>query len=65
MKSIERNVFALQPYYVGSKHWKSLAIVIPSSVAKKYNINPSTIFTLKIDDDNIMITLKNVHVLRN
>jgi hypothetical protein len=55
-----KNIYAIQPYYVGSKNGKSLAIVIPSKVAKKYNLDPSTIFSLKTDDITKTITLQNV-----
>jgi antitoxin component of MazEF toxin-antitoxin module len=53
-------VYALQPYQVGSKNGKSLAIVIPAEVAKKYNIDTSTIFALKGDDDTKIVTLRTV-----
>jgi hypothetical protein len=55
-----KNVYAIQPYFVGSKHGKSLAVVIPAKVAKKYNLGPSTIFSLKTDDVTQTITLQNV-----
>jgi len=55
-----KNVYAIQPYYVGSKHGKSLAVVIPAKVAKKFNLGPSTIFSLKTDDITKTITLQNV-----
>ena len=44
-----KSVYALQPYYVGSKNSKSLVICIPSKVAKEYNLDTSTIFVLQID----------------
>lgn len=56
-----KSIYALQPYYVGSKNGKSLAIVIPAKVAKKYNLNSSTIFSLKTDDVTNTITLQNIH----
>jgi hypothetical protein len=56
-----KSVYVLQPYYVGSKHGKSLAIVIPAKVARKYNLDSSTIFSLKTDDLTHTITLQNVH----
>ena len=55
-----KNVYAIQPYYVGSKHGKSLAVVIPAKVVKKYNLDPSTIFSLKTDDVTQTMTLQNV-----
>jgi hypothetical protein len=56
-----KDLYAIQPYYVGSKHGKSLAVVIPAKVAKKYNLNSSTIFSLKTDDVTNTVTLQNVH----
>lgn len=45
-----KSQYALQPYQVGSKDRKSLAVIIPAKVAKQYNIDKSTIFTLQVDD---------------
>jgi hypothetical protein len=56
-----KSIYALQPYYVGSKHGKSLAIVIPAKVTKKYNLDSSTIFALKTDDITNTVTVQNVH----
>jgi hypothetical protein len=55
-----KSVYALQPYQVGSKNAKSLAIVIPARVAKRYDIDTSTIFTLKGDDISKTVTLQTV-----
>jgi len=61
MNHSDRNVYALQPYYVGSKNGKSLAIVIPAKVAIKYRIDCSTIFTLKADEMTNTVTLQSLH----
>ena len=58
-----RSVYALQPYYVGSKDGKSLAIVIPAKVVKKYNLDNSTIFALRTDDIANTVTLQNINGL--
>ena len=58
-----KNVYALQPYQVGSKNGKSLVVLIPAEVAKKYNIDTSTIFTLKGDDKSKTVTLQTVQRL--
>lgn len=55
-----KSVYALQPYQVGSKNGKSLAIVIPAQIAKKYDIDTSTIFTLRGDDRTRTVTLTTV-----
>lgn len=41
-----KEVYVLQPYEVGSKYNKSLALVIPAKVVKRYKINPSTVIAL-------------------
>jgi antitoxin component of MazEF toxin-antitoxin module len=53
-----RNLYILQPYEVGSKKSKSLAIVIPADVARKYKIDTSTAFALKTNSETNMITLQ-------
>lgn len=55
-----KDVYAIQPYQVGSKHGRSLAIVIPAKVAKKYNIDTSTIFALRGDENTRTVSLQMV-----
>ncbi|MFI5405335.1 MAG: hypothetical protein ACHQ1D_02350 [Nitrososphaerales archaeon] len=55
-----KNIYALQPYQVGSKNAKSLAIVIPAKVVKKFHIDTSTIFTLEGDDNTKKVTLQTI-----
>jgi len=43
-----KDVYAIQPYEVGTKNHKGLAIYIPSEVKKKCAIDKSSIFNLKI-----------------
>lgn len=50
-----RNCYLIQPYEVGAKNAKSLAVVIPSAIAKKYHINPSTGFVMKYDNSKIVL----------
>jgi hypothetical protein len=45
-----KSFYALQPYQVGSKDRKSLAVIIPAKVTKQYNIDKSTVFALQIDE---------------
>ncbi len=45
----------VQPYWVGSRISKSLAVVIPSSLVRRYNINPSTGFVIKHNNSGIML----------
>jgi hypothetical protein len=44
-----RNVYATQPYLVGSKDRKSLAIIIPARLVKEYDVDTSTIFAVRAD----------------
>ena len=46
----------IQPYQVGSKDGKSLALIIPAKVARQCSVNTSTLFTLRVDEgqkDNV------------
>jgi antitoxin component of MazEF toxin-antitoxin module len=61
-----KSVYVVQPYQVGSKRAKSLAMVIPAKVVKKFNIDASTIFTLRPTDKReiqlrVMEEFKVVH----
>ena len=55
-----KSQYALQPYYIGSKDGKSLALIIPAKVAKRYNVDASTIFTLQIDEDKKRLMLQTI-----
>jgi hypothetical protein len=55
-----RDVYVIQPYRVGTKDRKSLAIVIPAQVVKEYSFNTSTVFALNVDKGNSKITLRKV-----
>jgi hypothetical protein len=52
--------FVIQPYNVG-KDKKSLAIVIPSQIVKKYNLNSSsTIFFMQEDEQTNSFLLRTI-----
>jgi antitoxin component of MazEF toxin-antitoxin module len=55
-----RSLYALQPYHVGSKDRKSLAVIIPAKVAKQYNLDTSTVFALQVDEDKKRLTLQMI-----
>jgi hypothetical protein len=55
-----KSLYALQPYHVGSKDRKSLAVIIPAKVAKQCNVDTSTIFTLQVDEDKKRLMLQMV-----
>lgn len=57
-----KNIYVVQPYQVGNKDRKSLAIIIPSQIAKEYRFDASTIFALRVDDLK-RITLQSVWAL--
>ena len=42
-----KNFYAVQPYKVGTRSGKSLAMIIPAGFAKENHIDISTIFILK------------------
>jgi len=60
-----KSVYVLQPYYVGSKRGKSLALIIPSKIVKKFHLNVSTVFALSTDEIAKGITLKSISDLDN
>ena len=52
-----------QPFLVGTKEYKSLAITLPADLVKKYHINQSTGFILKHDKAGII--LRYIHESKN
>jgi len=50
-----RHIHVIQPYWVGTKERKSLALIIPSQIAKEQNLDASTIFALRVDDTKKII----------
>ena len=56
-KVLDRNIIA-QPRIVGAG---SLVIKLPKIMAKKYNINVSTVFLLKPTDDGIFFQFLDVN----
>jgi len=56
----KKHLYAVQPYHVGSKYGRSLAIVIPANLARKYDMNTDTIFAVKDNDKKRIVTLQMV-----
>lgn len=56
-----KSVYALQPYHVGSKKGKSLAIVLPFALVRKYSFNESTVFILRTNEYKNLITLESIN----
>jgi antitoxin component of MazEF toxin-antitoxin module len=52
---LDRNIHVVQPYWVGTKNSKSLALIIPAQIAKEQSLNASTIFALRVDDTKIIL----------
>jgi hypothetical protein len=57
---LTKSVYVVQPYEVGSKERKSLAIIIPAKIAREYDVNKSTILALSINEKGERITLQKV-----
>ena len=60
---LTRNVYVIQPYEVGTKERKSLAIIIPAQVAKEYEVSKSTILALRINEKARNFTLQKVNMI--
>src|SRR5215831_16557141 len=59
---IQKEFYILQPYHVGSKHGRSLALVIPAPIVDELEITPSTPFILQISQQTDQITLHRVAI---
>jgi antitoxin component of MazEF toxin-antitoxin module len=57
-----KNIYIIQPYEVGTKKAKSLAMVIPATVVKKKHLSTSTAFALRADDDENELRLYMMEV---
>jgi len=55
----------IQPYKVGSKKGKSLAVILPADITKHCHIDPSTFFVLRVDGKTKRITLQGFEVDEN
>ena len=55
---IEKDVYVVQPYKVGTKSSTSLAIIIPSIIVKSHKIDPSTIFIIRKENGRKIIMEK-------
>jgi hypothetical protein len=53
-----KELYVLQPYEVGSRRAKSLALVIPAKVVKEYKIGTSTVFALSTNSNTKRIVLQ-------
>lgn len=69
---MHKKIFSGQPYWVGSRDGKSLAVIIPAKIVKEEKIDASTIFRIQ-SKENILIlermppieeNLKSVDIVR-
>ena len=56
-----KSTYMVQPYRVGSKQGKSLALVIPARLRREADITSSTILMIKIDEHTRRITVQKVN----
>lgn len=59
---VEKNVYLIQPYHVGNKDRKSLAMILPAHLTKQLGLSPSTIIIARIDNrsNDIILRLLNL-----
>ena len=53
-------VFSIQPYRVGTRNGKSLALIIPAKIVKEQKINTSTVFLIKPEEKRIILERINL-----
>jgi hypothetical protein len=57
---LQRSIKFVQPYQVGQKKKKSLAIIIPAKIAQQCDITPDTLFSVRGDRKTKTVTLQTV-----
>ncbi len=55
----------LQPYHVGSRRGRSLAVIIPAEVVREYCIDTSTVFALRTNANEKKVILQMVNGLED
>jgi antitoxin component of MazEF toxin-antitoxin module len=55
-----RTTYVTQPYNVGSKRGRSLALIIPAKIARQCKITTDTVFSVKADTRTRAITLQTM-----
>lgn len=55
-----KEIYAIQPYEVGSNKSKSLAVILPKKITEEWEIDQSTIFSLKVDKKSRILILKSI-----
>lgn len=59
---IEKDVYIVQPYKVGTKTKQSLAMVIPANIVKSHKLDPSTIFVIRTEESEKKIILERIEI---
>ena len=60
---INKNVYVVQPYKVGgTKAKNSLAMIIPSKIVKGHEIDESTIFIIRTEENERKIILERIDI---
>lgn len=55
---LSKSIYAIQPYQVGRRDRKSLAIIIPAKLARECKVDTSTIFAIHTDKQRKSLTLQ-------
>lgn len=59
---IEKDVYIVQPYKVGTKTNASLAMIIPAKIVKSHKLDPSTIFVIRAEESERKIILERIDI---
>jgi hypothetical protein len=57
---LDNKIYAIQPYHVGGKEKKSLALIVPSKIVRELRIDISTIFEIFVDEKNKILHLQMI-----
>ncbi|WP_144732524.1 hypothetical protein [Candidatus Nitrosocosmicus arcticus] len=55
-----KNIYILQPFLLGSKDSKSLAIIIPSAITRKYHMDESSGLILRHSNSGIWLQYMDI-----
>jgi hypothetical protein len=58
-----RRIYVIQPYAVGTKGARSLALIIPARIARQCDITTDTMFSVKADTRTKAVTLQTVNLM--
>jgi hypothetical protein len=58
-----RRIYGIQPYYLGSKRGRSLALIIPARIARQCDITTDSMFCVKADIGTKTVTIETIKLL--